>query len=60
MKFLIIIPTLNENKNIRIIHKKIIKIFAAANILFIDDNSTDGSKKEIIELRKKIKKLIIY
>ena len=33
MKFLIIIPTLNENKNIRIIHKKIIKIFAAANIL---------------------------
>ena len=57
MKFLIIIPTLNENKNIRIIHKKIIKIFAAANILFIDDNSTDGSKKEIIELRKKNKKI---
>jgi|TARA_B100001093_G_scaffold519833_1_gene610802 dolichol-phosphate mannosyltransferase len=59
MRFLIIIPTLNEHKNIGIIKKKIIKIFKNANILFIDDNSTDGSKKEIINLSK-IDKRINY
>ena len=59
MRFLIIIPTLNEHKNIGIIKKKIIKTFKNANILFIDDNSTDGSKKEIINLSK-IDKRINY
>ena len=59
MRFLIIIPTLNEHKNIGIIKKKIIKIFKNENILFIDDNSTDGSKKEIINLSK-IDKRINY
>ena len=44
MRFLIVIPTLNENKNIGIIYKKIIKLYKKANILFIDDNSDDGSK----------------
>ena len=42
MNFLIVIPTLNENKNISIIYKKILKIYKNAHILFIDDNSTDG------------------
>ena len=53
MKFLIIIPTLNENKNITIIYKKIVTLYKKVNILFIDDNSTDGSQKEIINLKKK-------
>jgi len=57
MRFLIVIPTLNENKNIGIIYKKIIKLYKKANILFIDDNSDDGSKEEIIDLRKKDKKV---
>ena len=57
MRFLIVIPTLNENKNIGIIYKKIIKLHKKANILFIDDNSDDGSKEEIIDLRKKDKKV---
>ena len=54
---LIIIPTLNEYKNIGIIYKKIIKLHNYANILFVDDNSLDGSKEEIIELKKKNKRV---
>ena len=57
MRFLIVIPTLNENKNIGTIYKKIIKLYKKANILFIDDNSDDGSKEEILNLRKKDKKV---
>jgi dolichol-phosphate mannosyltransferase len=57
MRFLIVIPTLNEHKNIAIIYKKIVKLYKKANILFIDDNSNDGSKKEILDLRKKNKKV---
>ena len=57
MRFLIVIPTLNENKNIGIVYKKIVNLYKKANILFIDDNSDDGSKKEILNLRKKNKKV---
>ena len=46
-KFLIIIPTLNEYKNISKIYKKIKKKYKLANLLFIDDNSIDGAKEEI-------------
>ena len=53
MKFLIVIPTLNEEKNISIIYNKIFKLYKNAHILFVDDNSVDGSRKEIIDLRKK-------
>jgi len=54
MKFLIIIPTLNEHKNISLIYNKIFNIFKKnVEILFIDDNSSDGSKEEIIDLKKK-------
>lgn len=56
MRFLIIIPTLNEYRNIGKLHKKINKLYKNPNILFIDDNSTDGSKEEIISLCKKYKK----
>lgn len=57
MKFLIVIPTLNEEKNISIIYNKIFKLYKNAHILFVDDNSVDGSRKEIIDLRKKNKKV---
>ena len=56
-KFLLIIPTLNEYRNISKIYKKIKKKYKLANILFIDDNSTDGSKDEITNLCKKDKKV---
>ena len=57
MRFLIVIPTLNEYQNIGTIYKKIVKLYKKANILFIDDNSNDGSKEEIFNLRKKNKKV---
>ena len=44
-KILIIIPTLNEFGNIQKIYKKIQTASKEINILFIDDNSIDGSKK---------------
>ena len=57
MRFLIVIPTLNEHKNIGVIYKKIARLYKKAHILFIDDNSDDGSKNEILDLRKKNKKV---
>lgn len=57
MKFLIIIPTLNERGNISILYNRIIKSYKKAHILFIDDNSEDGSQTEIINLKKKNKKV---
>ena len=57
MRLLIVIPTLNEHKNIGKIYKKIVNLYKKAHILFIDDNSNDGSKKEILDLRKKNKKV---
>ena len=54
---LLIIPTLNERKNITLLCKKIRKINSKINILFIDDNSTDGTREEILYLRKKNKSI---
>ena len=53
MKKIVIIPTLNENKNIDILVSKILKIDQSLNLLFIDDNSTDGTKQKIIKFSKK-------
>ena len=52
-KILIVIPTLNEFGNIQKIYKKIQTVSKEINILFIDDNSIDGSKKTIINLKIK-------
>ena len=52
-KNIILIPTYNEFKNISIITNKIFKQKINSDILFIDDNSTDGTKEKIIELSKK-------
>ena len=57
MKICVIIPTLNEEKNIEKIFIKIKKTKIKLDILFVDDNSDDGSKKEILDLRKKDKKV---
>ncbi len=56
---LLIIPTLNERKNITELVKKIKKNNQKLNILFIDDNSTDGTREEILYLKKK-NKTIFY
>mgnify|MGYP001167949586 CR=1 FL=1 len=60
-KILIIIPTYNEKQNIIILVKRIFKALKKNfDILFIDDNSPDGTKFEInkIQKRKKNIKLI--
>ena len=58
MKILIIIPTLNEEKNISKIAFSILslnKLFLS--ILFVDDNSSDRSQEEIIKLKNKYKNI---
>jgi len=52
-KNIILIPTYNEFKNISIITNKIFKQKIHSDILFIDDNSSDGTKEKIIELSRK-------
>jgi len=57
MKLLVIVPTLNEKKNINYIVEKIFFFIKKVNILFVDDNSLDGTQKAIRILRKKNKKI---
>ncbi len=54
---LLIIPTLNERKNITTLFKKIKKIDQRIDILFVDDNSTDGTREEILYLKKRNKSI---
>jgi len=56
MKNLIIIPTFNERKNVETLIKGIYKFFNG-NILFIDDNSPDGTADVIKGLRIKDKRI---
>ena len=50
---IIIIPTLNEKENIEILFDKLIQTNIAFDLLFIDDNSSDGSQEVIKNLLKK-------
>ncbi len=54
---LVIIPTLNEQGNIKIIVEKIKKAKKDANILFVDDNSLDDTRLEIKLMKKKYKNI---
>ena len=53
-KIIIIIPTLNENDNVIFLYDSIVKK-QKIPILFIDDNSTDGTRDKIFELSRKNK-----
>tara|TARA_B100001057_G_C22744266_1_gene909109 strand:+ start:510 stop:1217 length:708 start_codon:yes stop_codon:yes gene_type:complete len=53
----IIIPTLNEEKNIPKIIKKILKVNKNFKILFIDDGSKDNSQMLIKSFKKKFKNI---
>ena len=59
IKILIVIPTLNEKGNISIILKKINKFQKQASVLFVDDNSKDGSINEINNYKKKNKNIFL-
>ena len=53
-KYLILIPTYNEKKNIDLILGKINKKFNQKHdILFVDDNSNDGTKEILNSLNAK-------
>lgn len=53
MKICLIIPTLNEEKNIIKLFHNIKKTKIKLNILFVDDDSSDQTQKLIISLKKK-------
>ena len=57
---ILIIPTLNENKNITPLFKKIKKVDKKIDILFVDDNSKDGTREEILNLKKKINQFTLF
>jgi len=56
-KISIVIPALNEEKNIKLLTKKIIKNLRNIKfeIIFVDDNSVDQSKSVLLALSKKYK-----
>ena len=49
---IIIVPVFNEKKNIEILFKKLNTINIGFDLLFIDDNSSDGSREIIKNLAK--------
>lgn len=53
MKICLIVPTLNEEKNILLLFKKIKIQKIQLDLLFVDDNSSDKSQEIIISLKKK-------
>jgi dolichol-phosphate mannosyltransferase len=57
MKDVIIIPTYNEKKNIGKLLKIIPSVLPSVHILVVDDNSPDGTSKEVENLKKEIPNL---
>jgi dolichol-phosphate mannosyltransferase len=55
MRTCVIVPTLNEKNNVSNLIKKIRKTKIKLNVLFVDDNSNDGTQNEIKFLKKKFK-----
>ena len=53
MKTCVIVPTLNEKNNVNKLIEKIRKTKIKLDVLFVDDNSNDGTQNEIKSLKKK-------
>tara|TARA_Y100000590_G_scaffold459175_2_gene615614 strand:- start:6233 stop:6928 length:696 start_codon:yes stop_codon:yes gene_type:complete len=60
MKLTIIIPIYNEINTIDIILKKIFNLKINKQIIVVDDASVDGTKKKILNYKKKIDKIIFH
>lgn len=56
-KIMIMLPTYNERKNIRIIAKTIFRYAPQAEIVVVDDNSPDRTAEEVRKLAKKDKRV---
>ena len=56
MDISIVIPVHNEEKNVTILHKKLLSVMNSLNksyeIIFIDDGSSDKTYKELLQLNK--------
>ena len=50
---IIIVPTLNEKKNVEILFNQLVATNIVFDLLFIDDNSEDGTQEAIKDLAKK-------
>ena len=50
---IIVIPTYNEVNNISMLIENIIDLNISLDILFVDDNSVDGTREKIINFSKK-------
>ena len=59
-KTIIVIPTYNENNNILKLYNSLIGLKINFDILFVDDNSTDGTKEKILLLNKKSNVYFIF
>ena len=57
---IIIVPTLNEKENINILINQLAATNIVFDLLFIDDNSNDGTQEAIKGLVKKNKISIIF
>jgi dolichol-phosphate mannosyltransferase len=55
MRVCVIVPTLNEKNNVSKLVYKIRKTKIKLDILFIDDDSIDGTQSEIKLLKKNLK-----
>lgn len=60
-KNLVIIPAYNERKNISLLSKEIMELNVNVDILFVDGNSTDGTKKILRDLEQNYSNIkVIY
>jgi len=55
MSVSIIIPTLNEKRNIKYIFNYLKYLNFQNELIFVDDNSDDGTVQEIKKFKKKIR-----
>ncbi len=59
-KILLILPTLNEGKNLEILIDRVLKTKNNFDILIINDDTNENSLKYILNLKKKIKRKNIF
>jgi len=59
-KILVFTATYNEYPNIKILVPKILINYPSLDILVVDDNSTDGSKEYLLQIKKKFKRIKIF
>ena len=61
MKLTIIIPVYNEINSINILLDKVLNTKIDKQIIVVDDNSSDGTREEILKnYKKKIDKLLLH